>query len=130
MAKLLAKFVALLTPKRRWFQFRLRTLFVHVVVSAVPCTWLAWKMESKRRERAILSEIERLGGDPVYEWAWHLPGQPEVDPPGPPWVRRLLGDDSFTGISDITSFCANDEMTDECLTHLEPLTAVTQVNLQ
>jgi hypothetical protein len=37
MAKPLAKMVALLTPKRRWIQFRLRTLFVLVAIAAVPC---------------------------------------------------------------------------------------------
>ncbi len=130
MSQPFAKLIVLLTPERRWFQFRLRTLFVLVVVAAVPCAWLAWKIENKRRERAILSEIERLAGDPVYEWQWHLPGRLEVDPPGAAWVRKLLGDDFFTGISDVTSFFPSDEMTDECLAHLEPLTALRFVCLQ
>src|SRR5205809_418847 len=39
MAKPLAKLVSLLKPKRRWAQFRLRSLFVLMAVLAVPCGW-------------------------------------------------------------------------------------------
>ncbi len=57
MLKPLAKLVALLMPKRTWFQFRLRTLFVLVLVAAVPCGWLKWKMVRKERERRAVAEI-------------------------------------------------------------------------
>jgi len=61
MAKPLAKFVKLLTPKRRWFPFRLRTLFVLVANVAVPCAWLAWGSEHKRQRTAV-AENQRLSG--------------------------------------------------------------------
>ena len=31
-------------PPRRWFAFRLRTLFVVVAVLAVPLAWAGWMM--------------------------------------------------------------------------------------
>jgi len=45
-----------------WLQFSLKWLFVLVAIVAMPCGWLAWKMEAKRREREAVAEITRLGG--------------------------------------------------------------------
>jgi hypothetical protein len=48
MRMLIAKTVALLTPKRRWMQFRLGTIFVVVTVL---CEWLAAHANRARRQR-------------------------------------------------------------------------------
>jgi hypothetical protein len=42
MAKPLAKLISMLTPKRRWAQFSLFTMFVVVTVLCVPLVWLGW----------------------------------------------------------------------------------------
>src|SRR5712691_3292385 len=68
MALPFARLISLLKPKRSWLQFRLRTLFVLVVVAAMPCVWLAWKKEPKRRERAAVAAIEKDGGTVWYHW--------------------------------------------------------------
>ena len=50
-------------PKRRkWFQFRLRTLLIVVLVLSLPLSWFAWRMDRARRQWETLEEIERLGG--------------------------------------------------------------------
>lgn len=94
MSKLPVKLVSLLTPKRRWAQFSLKGLFVLVAIVAVPCAWLAWTMEHKRREREAVAEIEEFGGMAVFDWqeAWR------DNPSGPAWLRKLLGDNVFSNV--------------------------------
>jgi len=60
--------VSMPKPKRTWLQFRLRTLFVLVLVAAVPCGWLKWKIDRKQKERAAVAEINNLGGQVYYDW--------------------------------------------------------------
>jgi hypothetical protein len=52
-------------PKRRWYQFSLRTLVVFVTICAIPCSWLAVKMKQARVENAA---IEKL---PARQIGWH-----------------------------------------------------------
>jgi hypothetical protein len=54
-------------PKRRWYQYSLRTLLIAVTLFAIPCGWLAVKMQEKRREWEVVAEIEKLGG--VVHWS-------------------------------------------------------------
>ena len=49
-------------PKRRWFQFSLRTLLVFVTLCAIPCSWLAVKLRQMKREEAAAAVIEKAGG--------------------------------------------------------------------
>jgi hypothetical protein len=44
-------------PKRRWYQFSLRTLLVLVLLASIGLSWLAVKMEWARRQRAVLSKL-------------------------------------------------------------------------
>jgi hypothetical protein len=95
MAKPLAKLVALLTPKRRWAQFSLKSLFVLVLVLAVPL----WFLGSKMRERTAVTKIREFGAVVHYDWEWEqLTSRaidPDPEPAGPKWLRSLLGDDFF-----------------------------------
>ena len=79
MAKSFAKLVALPKPKRSWFQFRLRTLFVLVAVSAVPCVWLAWNMDARRRVELTKQRVLELGGTFATENRC------------PKWIEKLVG---------------------------------------
>ena len=45
--------------RRRWLQFSLRFLLLLIAVVAIP---LAWKVNRVRNQRAVLAEIQRLGG--------------------------------------------------------------------
>ena len=103
-------------PKRRWFQYSVRTLLVLVTVAAVPCSWVAVKTQQARRERAIAPAIERIGGTAV--WA---------TPSGPAWLRKLLGDDQFTSV-DIVRL-QNPGITDADLKCLDGLRRLRQLDL-
>ena len=104
MAKALANLVAVITPKRTWFQFRLRSLFVLVALAAVPCAWLAWKMHHKWRERDAVAELRSLGVWVGYDWQWAI----EPQPPGPAWIRKHFGDDFFAEVQYVGGFIPDD----------------------
>ncbi|HJT35803.1 MAG TPA: hypothetical protein VJ783_27490 [Pirellulales bacterium] len=79
-------------PRR--FQFSLRALFVLVTAVGV---WLGVQVNSARRQAAIVAAIEQVDGFVYYDWQFDQDDQ-ETDathPPGPTWLRKLIGDDYF-----------------------------------
>ncbi|MGH7138792.1 MAG: DUF4240 domain-containing protein [Pirellulales bacterium] len=80
-------------PDRRWFQFRLKWLLIFVTLLAVPLSWLGWKLEEKRREQWAEAELDKF----CVIMSHNYIDDPFADsvPPGPRWLRRLLGDDFF-----------------------------------
>ena len=52
-------------PKRRWFRFSLRTLFVLVLIFALPMAWLSWQLSIARYRLAMLKQIEVECGDSI-----------------------------------------------------------------
>ena len=69
------------TPKRRWFTFKLRTLFV--VVTMASC-WLGWQVHIVQRRRTFLA-VNEQGGTWVHpDFAQGLPF---------PTIRRWMGDE-------------------------------------
>ena len=92
--------------KRRWLQFSLRTLLVAVAVLAV---LLGLTTDRARRQRAAVRRTRELGGDIRYEYENQKGGQP----PGPEWLRRLLGDEYFLtviGIAFGTRYLTDDDL--------------------
>jgi hypothetical protein len=63
MVRVLAKVVALITPKRRWAQFSVGTMFVAVTIM---CVWLADEVNRGRRQREVVEAIRRLHGEVKY----------------------------------------------------------------
>ena len=47
-------------PRRRWFQFSLRTLLIVVTLSAGVLGWVGWKMEQGRRQRVVIVWLEKM----------------------------------------------------------------------
>jgi hypothetical protein len=84
-------------PKRRWFQYSLCTLLVLVTVASLPCSWLAVKIRQKETERQAVEAIKKMGGIVLYDYQIRELGDArEIVAPGPAWVLKLLGDDSFS----------------------------------
>jgi len=117
MAKPFAKLISMLTPKRRWLQFRLQTIFVLVVVVAVPCGLFKWKVEPKWREREAVAALRLSGADIRYDWEAKQNGG---EPPGPSWLRKMLGDDFFASGVQVRFFKFG-TVTDAALAPLERL---------
>ena len=77
-------------PRRRWFQFSLRTLLI--AVTLVAGLLVAWRVyvEPYRRQRETVALIKELGGSYTTE------------PSGPSWLRGLFGDKTFQNIIRIS----------------------------
>ncbi|HEY1601794.1 MAG TPA: hypothetical protein VGG64_19490 [Pirellulales bacterium] len=57
-------------PRRRWFAFRLRTLFVLIAVASAPLAWVGYSLEwIRQRQRAITASegIHFLGPAAMVE---------------------------------------------------------------
>lgn len=53
------------SPKRRWYQFSLRTLLLSVLLASLPLSWLAVRSERARRrqrQREVVSALLNSGG--------------------------------------------------------------------
>lgn len=100
-------------PKRRPFQFfSLRTLMVFVsICAAIPCVWLAVKMDQARQDRLAAAAIERLGGTVTVN-----------ERSVPRWLNDLVGNDFFAAVGDVGLSGAR--VTDD---RLEPLQRLSQL---
>jgi hypothetical protein len=120
MLKPLAKLVARLTPTRTWFQFRLRTLLLLVVAVAVPCGWLKWKLDAKRRERAAVEMVFRHGGGVLREDGVR----------GPEWICNLFGEDIFWSDVTLVIIENGDSLTDADLRHFTAFPQLRELRLR
>ncbi len=78
------------TLKRRWFQFRLRTLLIVFLVLSLPLSWFAVRMESTRKQREAIAAIRKAGGRVHIEGTlWSAPD----------WVRAVSGDGYYVDIA-------------------------------
>lgn len=88
---------------RSLFRFRLRTLLVVMLLVSVACGYLGKHLYRKSIERPIVARIEAAGGDVDYDYEWSVDGHYSHAgvAPGPPLVRRLLGEDLFASVARV-----------------------------
>ena len=79
-------------PKRRFFRYSLRTL---MLVVTLICVWLGITVKRAREQRSAVEAIQKLGGDVYYEHQFINSN----DPPGPEWLRQLIGDEYFFSVA-------------------------------
>jgi hypothetical protein len=94
---------------RRWFQFRLRTLLV--VVALVSAGLAIVSSRANQRRRAV-ERIKSAGGIVGYDFECDEKFNRRADnptPPGPDWLRNLIGVDYFATPVYVESHNANDE---------------------
>jgi hypothetical protein len=103
-------------PKRRWFHYSLRTLLVLVTMACAGFGWLGVKVRAKQREREAVKAIRELGGYWIYDYEWEASSSgTRPTPPGPAWLRKLLGDDFFANVERVAFKM---QLTDSGLRHL------------
>jgi hypothetical protein len=127
-------------PKRRWCQFRLRTLFLLVAVCAVPCGLFKWKWDRKQAERRAVTEIKKVGGFVAYDWQvtegysasavtlLRLKQAQRREPPGPAVLRKFLGDDFLAHLVQVQFPYA--EITDDELVWMKALPDLEYLDLR
>lgn len=125
---------------RRRFQFSVRSLLILVAAVAVPCSWMTVAMRQARKQRDVVKWIvgnagaERTGADwgewVEYDWQVDANGDPllNAQPPGPAWLRNLLGDDFFGEVVVVQVLLLGTEHTNTGLEHLKGLTQVRVLN--
>ena len=104
--------------KRRWFQFSLRTFLIFTAIVAVGCGWIGRRMEQKRREREVLESLDRLRVGLAYDYQSGTGGKP----PGPEWLRKLLGENFFTEVESVS--LSNIQRTNDGLESIKELSQV------
>jgi len=102
-------------PRRRWFQFSLATLLLVMTLFAV---WLGWRTDRAHRQRRAVAALRALGGEVAY-FHGGLMGPNDPQPPGPAWLRNLIGVDFFDKVVAV-SF-EQGAVGDEDLRYLEDL---------
>jgi len=121
MAKPLAKLVALLTPKRRWAQFSLATMFVVVTVL---CVSLSVVVNRAHRQRDAVAAIEALGGRVYYV----KPDQNATEAFPRRFLRSRLPRDYFDEVRYV-DFWSTFDLTDAGLARLQDLTGLQELRL-
>jgi hypothetical protein len=112
-------------PKRRWYQYSLRSLLVFVVICAVLCGWLGKNIEKKKKERELVEEIAKSGGVVLYDYEKITGAQPS----GPAWLRRLLGENFFNAVESVTFGSKQTKVSEAELMSLEELTELQELRL-
>jgi hypothetical protein len=81
--------------RRRSIQFSLRALVVLVFLTSLPMGWLGAEIQRARKQRGAVQAITRAGGFVYYDYQVRGNSDPDIDavPPGPRWLRSLLGID-------------------------------------
>jgi len=89
--------------RRRWYQFSLRTLLIVVTLVGCGLGWLGFKVREARRQEVAVAAIEKLGGQVAYDDQFDSLGNyvGKVVPPGPAWLRELLGNDFFRNVRTV-----------------------------
>src|SRR5688572_1612308 len=105
--------------RRRFWRFSLKTLLILLTLF---CLWLGTLANSANRQRRAVQAIQRSGGEFNYDYQ-RIPspsGQRysnRAEPPGPKWLRRILGDHYF--ITPVALRIGRQTgIKDDCLVHL------------
>ena len=111
------------------FQFSIRSLFILVLVVAIPCSWLATETQRARNQREALKLIVSAGG-----WAKYDDGSEAFedqlegpDSPGPVCLRGLLAKDFWTSVVEVD--LSGLSVTDGGLEHLKGLTELRTLDI-
>jgi hypothetical protein len=86
--------------KLRWYQYSLRSLFLVTLLASIGMSFVAVRMQRAREQKALVAAIERTGGCVDYDYQVDGPRTPGLNsqPPGPAWLRQVLGIDFFADV--------------------------------
>ncbi|MCE9546192.1 MAG: hypothetical protein K8T25_11815 [Planctomycetia bacterium] len=88
------------TPRRRWFQFSLRTLFILTTLAAILFASLSWWSYKARQQREAVASLRAAGAIVMYDF--QLAQRPPVKvlrpPHRPAWLVDKLGVDYFANV--------------------------------
>ena len=115
--------------RRRWHQYSLRTLLILITVICCGLGWVGVKVQQGRKQKEVVDAFTKAGGIFGYEYQydanrrWHR----DAEPPGPPWLRSLLGDDFFRNPNEVDLSVAH--LTAADFKHLQEMTKLKWLKL-
>ena len=91
-------------PRRRWWQYSLRTFFVVLTVLCMCFCWIAWRVHRANEQKKAVEWVEKLGGFVFYDYELDKNGIKIYDPkpPGPKWLVQFLGIHYFQEVSTVS----------------------------
>lgn len=104
------------TPRRRWFQYSLRTLMVAMAVVGVGFAWLALQVKLALDQRGAVKSLEAAGAVVKF-------GEPRLWLARSEWLRSLLGDEAMFDVEDVSAWNES-EFSDDEMAHLRTLTTL------
>jgi predicted negative regulator of RcsB-dependent stress response len=108
------------TPRRRWYQFSLKTLLVVMVLLCLgPGGYVAYEQNKVRREKEAVEAIEKLGG--VVSYGRSASARSAM-------LQQVLGDDTI-GTVESVDFWNPSQVTDDDVAHLAQLPRLKHLNL-
>jgi hypothetical protein len=134
---LILLWVAFCICVQQWFHFSIRFLLVLAVATAIPLGWLAMEVIWVNQQRKAIAAIENLGAQVRCDYEFTRTGDYSTTPPGPFWLRVLLGDYFFAGdVAEVTlrdldyTDTSTSSMTDAGLENLKVLTRLQRLYLR
>ncbi len=121
MLKPLAKLVALLTPKRRWAQFSLGTMFLVVTLF---CVWLAVVVDRANKQRDAVAAIKAVRGAQVF---YDVDAPKYVNTFPKRFLRRWLPQDYLDEV--VAIHLDGSDVSDADLAHLNELPALQELSI-
>ncbi len=111
---------------------------VLLLLAGIGIGWVAFRVQRTRRQQEAVQEITNFGGKARYDYQPPPSNRPvdgltrspllNSDPPGPAWIRHLLGENFFATLVDVN--LASSSVTDAGLGHLlNGLTELQTLNL-
>ena len=67
------------------------------IVAAVAAILFMWKLNVVRHQRSVVEEVSKFNATIHYDYEYRGAARP----PGPRWLRRMVGDDFFTAVAGI-----------------------------
>jgi hypothetical protein len=96
-------------PKRRWYQFSLRFLLLATVLLAILTNLCVKQIMHANRIRRAVAELSKFGA--IVKYDYEIKDDPSApggfrmldnqSPPGPAWLRSMIGDGYFIEIADV-----------------------------
>jgi len=93
-------------PKRRWYQYSLRSLLIIMVLLCFLFALAGVKIREAEKQKEIVEWVEENGGMVYYDFQFDATGTaiPNAQPPGPDWSRNLMGIDFFCNVEEVSFF--------------------------
>lgn len=125
------------SKKKKILRVSLRAFFV---AFSLLCVWLGFLVNAAHRQNRVVDLVHSLGGSVGYDYQYEAPEfkimvdhadiggvGPPPTPPGPKWLRELLGDHYFCDV--VTVHLSDSRVTNDVVMDIGKLTSLRSLTL-